>query len=285
MIEENLAKVRLYKKGCDMMEEKIYDVLVVGAGPAGLSAAINVRQRNGSVMVIGLPLAGNPLYKAADVDNYPGLPKISGADLLQAMYDHALQKGVEFSEERLLNAFPMGETWMVSAGTNVFTGRRLIFTGGVTRGKTFPGENEFLGRGVSYCTTCDGMLYKGKTVVVIGFSDTDQKEVDYLKGITPQVTYFQRPKSAVIEGTKLVERVVIDGTAHQADGVFILRPALSPASLFPNITLENGFIQVDKGMHTNIPGLFAAGDCTGAPFQVAKAVGEGLIAGQEAMNK
>ncbi len=265
------------------MEEKLYDVLVIGNGPAGLSAAINVRQRNGAVLVIGLPIEGNPLYKAHEIDNYLGLPRMSGADMLRIMHKHAEDKGVEFCEERLLAAYPNGDTWMVSAGSCVFTGRKVVFAGGVARGKAFEGEEEFLGRGVSYCTTCDGMLYKGKEVSVIGFSEADRKEAAYLEGICSKVDYFEKPGSVKILGDQKVSQVEVDGKTMDTSCVFILRPTLSPASLFPGLAIENGFIKVNRSMETNLPGLYAAGDCTGTPFQVAKAVGEGMMAGQSAM--
>lgn len=267
------------------MEDKLYDVIITGNGPAGLSAAINVRQRNGSVLVIGLPIEGNPLYKAHEIDNYLGMEHISGADMLKAMHKHAEDKGVEFCEERLLAAYPNGDTWMVSAGSDVFTGRKVVFAGGVVRGKAFEGEEEFLGRGVSYCTTCDGMLYKGREVSVIGFSEADRREAAYLEGICSRVDYFERPKKVAIRGDKMVTSLEVDGQTIETACVFVLRPTLSPASIFPGLAMDGNFIKVDRQMRTNLPGLFAAGDCTGRPLQVAKAVGEGMVAGQMAMQE
>lgn len=271
------------------MEKKarpdVYDVIVIGNGPAGLSAAINVRQRNGSVLVIGLPQKGSLLYKTEEIDNYPGFEKISGRDLLDKMTQHALDKGADFEEERVLSAMPLGDTWMVSAGANVFTGRKVIFAGGVSRGKTYPGEDRFLGRGVSYCATCDGMMYRNKKIAIIGYSDADQEEVHFLKGLSPDVHYFRRPGKVTIEGEQKVSGLEIDGEHYEADGIFILRPALSPASVFTGLELENGYIKTDADQATNLKGLYAAGDCTGGPLQVAKAVGEGLVAGQAAMKK
>ncbi|MEE0954724.1 MAG: FAD-dependent oxidoreductase [Eubacterium sp.] len=263
----------------------VYDVIVIGNGPAGLSAAINVRQRNGSVLVIGLPQKGSLLYRTEEIDNYPGLEKISGKELLEKMTKHAADKGADFVEERVLSAILLGETWMVSAGPNVFTGRKVIFAGGVSRGKTYPGEDQFLGRGVSYCATCDGMIYKNKKIVVIGYSDADQEEVDFLKGLSPDVHYFRKPRKVTINGEQKVSGLEVDGEQVEADGIFILRPALSPSSIFPGLELENGYIKTDENQATNLPGLYAAGDCTGGLLQVAKAVGEGLIAGQAAMKK
>ena len=144
------------------------------------------------------------------------------------------------------------------------------------------GEAELLGRGVSYCATCDGMLYRGKNVAVLGYSDTARREAEFLSGIGCSVTYFDRPKTCEISGTNLVESVTCDGETVEAEGVFLLRPTMAPTDLFPGLAVENGYVSVDRKMNTNLPGLFAAGDCTGGPLQVSKAVGEGLIAGQSA---
>jgi len=160
--------------------------------------------------------------------------------------------------------------------------RALILAAGVSRGKKFPGEEAFLGRGVSYCATCDGMLYRGKNVAVLGYSETARREADFLAGIGCSVTYFDKPKKCEISGTNLVESVTCDGETVAADGVFLLRPTMVPTDLFPGLAVENGYVTVDRKMNTNLPGLFAAGDCTGGPLQVSKAVGEGLIAGQSA---
>ena len=186
------------------------DVIVIGAGPAGLSAAINVRQRGGSVTVVGLPAENNPLWKAERIDNYLGMPGLSGREMMEAFEKHALDMGVIFNENRVLNTYWTGQNWMISAGSDVLEGYAVIFTGGITRGKTFPGEEEFIGRGVSYCATCDGMLYRGKNVAVIGFGEADIKEAEYLKSIGCQVTYYVKPKKVEISGENLVNRITVD---------------------------------------------------------------------------
>ena len=261
----------------------MYDVIIIGTGPAGLSAAINVRQRGGSAAAIGLDESSNPLWKAEKIDNYLGMPSVSGKEMLAAFRKHAEKMGVEFIENRVLNTFYNEGTWMVSAGSDVLQSYAVVFCGGITRGKPYPGEEEHIGRGVSYCATCDGMLYRGKEVTVIGFSDADRKEAEYLERIGCRVHYVQNPKKAEIEGEGQVSQAVIDGDTIPASCVFILRPSLAPTKLFPELALEGGYIKTDRMMATNLPGLFAAGDCTGRPLQVAKAVGEGMIAGQQAM--
>ena len=259
-----------------------YDVLVIGGGPAGLSAALNVRARGRSVLVVTNPPEENPLCRAERVDNYLGMGAVSGAQMLSDMRAQAEAAGVEFLTGRALNASYMMDNWYVSVGSDMYNARAVVLSGGVARGKKFPGEQEFLGRGVSYCATCDGMLYRGRSVAVLGFSDSARKEADFLQSIGCTVSYFHRPKSCTIAGGDTVETVTCDGVTEAVDCVFILRPTMAPTDLFPGLATDNGYVTVDRRMTTNLPGLFAAGDCTGGPLQVAKAVGEGLVAGQSA---
>ena len=258
------------------------DILVIGGGPAGLSAAVNARARGRSVLVVSNPLEENPLWPAERVDNYPGLPGVSGAELLRDLRRHAEGSGAEFLTGRALSSVRMGDVWYVSVGPDMYNAKAVILAAGVARGKKFPGEAEFLGRGVSYCATCDGMLYRDKAVAVLGYSDSARQEAEFLERIGCHVTYFDRPKSCEIRGDDKARSVTCDGRTVQTDCVFILRPALAPTDLFPGLAVEKGFVAVDRRMATNLPGLFAAGDCTGGPLQVAKAAGEGLIAGQSA---
>ena len=259
-----------------------YDVLVIGGGPAGLSAALNIRARGRSVLVLSNPLEENPLWRAEKVDNYLGLPGMSGPQLLTALRRHAEEAGAEFCAGKVLNAVRMGDTWYVSIGSDMENAKALVLAAGVARGKKFPGEAEFLGRGVSYCATCDGMLYRGKPVAVLGYGDAARREAEFLQSIGCSVTYFDRPKHCAITGGTQVEAVTCDGETVPAAGVFLLRPTMAPTDLFPGLAVENGYVTVDRRMATNLPGLFAAGDCTGGPLQVSKAAGEGLVAGQSA---
>ena len=259
------------------------DVLVIGGGPAGLSAAVNVRARGGTVLVVSNPPEENPLWRAERVDNYLGLPGLSGGELLTAMRRHAEAAGAEFLTGKALTAVQMEDTWYVSVGPEMYNARAVVLAAGVARGKKFPGEAELLGRGVSYCATCDGMLYRGRSVAVLGYSDTARQETEFLRGIGCAVTYFDRPGTCEIRGADRVTGVVCDGQEAAVEGVFILRPTVAPADLFPGLAAENGYVSVDRRMATNLPGLFAAGDCTGGPLQVSKAAGEGLVAGQSAM--
>lgn len=259
-----------------------YDVLVIGGGPAGLSAAVNARARGRTVLVISNPLEENPLWRAKRVDNHLGLPGQTGAELLTAFHSHAEEAGVDFRTGRVLNALRSGEHWYVSVENDMENAAALVLAAGVARGSKIPGEEEFLGRGVSYCATCDGMLYRNRPVAVLGYSDSARKEAEFLSGIGCAVTYFDRPRRCEITGGATVSAITCDGVTAAVEGVFLLRPTMAPADLFPGLAVEKGFVTVDRSMSTNLSGLFAAGDCTGGLLQVSKAVGEGLVAGQSA---
>ena len=177
-------------------------------------------------------------------------------------------------------------------GNELYEGSSLILAPGVVRQAKYPGEMEYLGRGVSYCATCDGMLYRGRPVVVAGRSKEAPREAAYLKELGCQVVYvaprrpeqldpaipFVQANRLEVEGEQTVTGLRADGALLPCSGIFILREAVAPTDLLPGLETENGAIRVDRRMATSIPGVFAAGDCTGEPLQVSKAVGEGLTA-------
>ena len=271
-----------------------YDVLVIGGGPAGLSASINVRARGRSALVVSNPLEENPLWRAEKVDNYLGLPGLSGAEMLAAMRRHAEQAGVEFLAGKVLNAVQMPDAWYVSVGPDMYNARAVVLAAGVARGKKFAGEAELLGRGVSYCATCDGMLYRGREIAVVGKTADAPHEANYLRELGCRVTYVSdRPPEGLhsdipfvkavrleVLGEKKVEALRADSVTLPCEGVFILRPSMAPADLLPGLALEGGYIKTDRNMATNLPGVFAAGDCRGkAVRQLTTAVGDGAAAG------
>ncbi len=256
------------------------DVIVIGAGPAGLSAALTLRSRGKSVLLLESPGAVSALAKAEKVDNYPGLPEIGGKALLEAMREQALSLGVEFLSEKALAVLPMGDRFYVSAGQETLEARSLILAAGAARGKTLPGEEALLGMGVSYCATCDGMLYRGKNVAVLGFSADAEEEAEFLRSIGCNLRFFsaEESKKARILGENRVEGVEIGGEIIPFDGVFVLRDTVAPQALLPGLELQGVHIAVQTDMRTSVAGVFAAGDCVGTPYQIAKAVGEGNIA-------
>lgn len=268
-----------------------YDIIVLGSGPAGLSAAVTARGRNKSVLVIGNRWQDSPLARAERVDNYLGMPGMTGMEMLEAFQRHAQEMGVEMVTGKVLSIMEW-EDFNLTVGSQLYQGSALILAPGVVRQAKFPGEETYLGRGVSYCATCDGMLYRNKPVAVVGRSKDAPHEAAYLKSIGCQVVYVapKRPEELeedipfiqaaklAVKGEQTVTALEADGADIPVNGVFILREAVAPGDLLPGLTLEKGAIQVDRSMATSVPGVFAAGDATGAPLQVSKAVGEGLIA-------
>lgn len=268
-----------------------YDIIVLGGGPAGLSAAVTARGRNKSVLVIGNRWQDSPLARAERVDNYLGMPGMTGMEMLEAFRRHAQEMGVEMVTGKVLSIMEW-EGFNLTVGSQLYQGSALILAPGVVRQAKFPGEETYLGRGVSYCATCDGMLYRSKPVAVVGRSKDAPHEAAYLKSIGCQVVYvapkrpdqleedipFIQAAKLAVKGEQTVTALEADGADIPVNGVFILREAVAPGDLLPGLTLEKGAIQVDRSMATSVPGVFAAGDATGAPLQVSKAVGEGLIA-------
>lgn len=268
-----------------------YDIIVLGSGPAGLSAAVTARGRNKSVLVIGNRWQDSPLARAERVDNYLGMPGMTGMEMLEAFQRHAQEMGVEMVTGKVLSIMEW-EGFTLTVGSQLYQGSALILAPGVVRQAKFPGEETYLGRGVSYCATCDGMLYRGKPVAVVGRSGDAPREAAYLKSLGCQVVYVAPKRPTALEpdipflqanrleiaGAQTVTTLVADGAPIPCSGVFILRDAVAPTDLLPQLETLGGSIRVDRSMATSIPGVFAAGDCTGGPLQVSKAVGEGLIA-------
>ena len=140
----------------------IYDLAVVGGGPAGLSAAVQARVRGKSVLIVSGDVRDNALYKAQRVDNYLGLPETGGGALLERFRRHAQALGAQWESGRVLNILPSGGTFYLGIGSDMTQARALVLATGVVRTRKYPGEEAHLGRGVSYCATCDGMLYRGR---------------------------------------------------------------------------------------------------------------------------
>lgn len=278
--------------------EKIYDLVILGCGPAGLSAAINAIIRNKKVLVMGTEICSPPLHKAQVVDNYLGLPAMKGTDLLDAFMEHAEKMGVEISAQKAETITEMDGLYLILLGEEVITSRTVVIATGVPYKPTLPQEDFFLGKGLGYCATCDGPIYKGKDVLLIGHSDEAEHEANFMAEICNQVYYIplykkvgaldsrvqildSRPDSII--GTEFVEGLKLkDGREITVEGVFVLGGETAPDRLIPGLQIEKNHILVNRQQETNLPGVYAAGDCTGAPYQVAKSVGEGQVAGLNA---
>lgn len=254
-----------------------FDILIIGAGPAGVSAALTACNRGKKTVVIANNPDSSKLCLAESVTNYPGISG-SGADIVKAMTKQLEESDAHVIRGRALNVVPLGKTIGVAVGREFYEASAVIVASGISRRPICPGESEFLGRGVSYCATCDGMLYKGKTVAVIGDSEEAAHDVQFLRDIGCEVLTFTGKEKFDIRGGMKADTLVVNGQEHKVDCVFILKDTLTAESLISGIESERGIIKTDRSGKTNIKGVYAAGDCAGAPYQIAKAVGDGNIA-------
>ena len=257
-----------------------YDAVILGGGPAAVSAALTLRARGKTAAILSGGIDDIPLSRASRITNYPGCPDISGRALLEAMEHQALDAGAEILHGRATSIAPLGDGFGVIYGADFCEAETLILCTGVAAGKAFPGERELLGRGVSYCVTCDGMLYRGKKVCVVGFTSDTKEEAELLRTMGCEVEMFtSRTAKYAVLGQERVTALSVNGEEHPCEAVFILRPAAAPDTLLAGLAMDGVHVAVDKvTMKTSVAGVFAAGDCTGKPYQIAKAVGDGNIA-------
>ncbi|MCR5303953.1 MAG: NAD(P)/FAD-dependent oxidoreductase [Lachnospiraceae bacterium] len=271
-----------------------YDVAVIGTGPGGISAAITLNNRNKNTILFGRKNLSEKIEKGHTIRNYPGLPDITGPGLMKAFSDHLNAMGIEINEDRIQMIYDMGDYFSILGedSSNMYEASAVIIATGVVTGGTLPGEEEFLGKGVSSCATCDAALFKGKDVIVLGYAGDAAAECAFLAETSGSVTYFpMNGKLAdVPEGVNVVNEkpleILKDGrmtvktgeNKYEADGVFVLRDAVPPGRLVPGLEVDGAHIAVDRSMKTNIPGLFACGDITGTPYQYVKSAGEGNVA-------
>lgn len=276
-----------------------YDVAIVGSGPAGLEAAITLKIRKKNFLLFGTEILSRKLLTAPHVDNYLGLPRVSGKELQEHFLSHIRQMGIEVHPQQVQMIYAMGDHFALAAGEAIHEAATVILATGSAHAKPLPGEEALLGRGVSYCATCDAPLYRGKRVAVLGYTEEAVHEANFLAEVASHVYYIpmeetQTPlvksievlggKAKGIVGDPVVRGVSLDSGEIDVDGVFILRDAVAPTSLMPGIEMNGGFIRVGHDMETSIPGCFAAGDCTGAPHQFMRAAGQGQIAAHSVIN-
>ena len=276
-----------------------YDIAIIGTGPAGLSAAITATIRNKSVLLLGSKDLSVKVTKAHAIQNYLGLPNIGGDDLGKAFQAHIDQLGISVTEDRIQAAYNMGEYYALQGVSEIYEARALILATGMVPGKLLPGEQALLGRGVSYCATCDAPLYRGKRAAVIGYSEKEEREAAFLAEVCSEVTYFPMYRDAgklLPESVRVItdrptevteadgqRRVVTPAGTFDFDGVFILRDSISPGQLVPGLQIENNHVAVDRTMATRLPGCFACGDVVGLPYQYIKSAGEGNVAALSAV--
>lgn len=276
-----------------------YDIAIVGSGPAGLSAAINAKIRNKNIIVFGSKDLSSKVLKAPKVNNYLGLPGIDGKQLKDNFKNHIDSMGIDITEKKINNIYAMGEYFALMANEEIFEATTVILATGVEFTKPIKGEEEFLGKGVGYCATCDAPLYKDKKVAIVGYNHEAEEEANYVNELAQTVYYIPMYKDEIsidkeievikdkpleIQGENLVDKLVLKEMSIDVDGVFFIKDSISPNHLMPGLEMEDGHIKVDRSMRTNIPGCFAAGDISGKPYQYIKASGEGLVAGLSAVS-
>ncbi|NLB36149.1 MAG: NAD(P)/FAD-dependent oxidoreductase [Clostridiales bacterium] len=277
------------------------DVIIIGSGPAGVSAALYTVRAGFETLIISKDFGS--LEKAERIENYYGLSQpLSGVELAKAGVKQAQSLGVELVNEEVVG-IGWEDGFTVSTTQNVYTSGSVIIATGSSR--TVPkieGLQSFEGRGISYCAVCDAFFYRNKNVAVLGSGDYALHEAAELKGIVGSVTlltngaepYTKFPDEVSINTKKIVKFggddklssvVFADGSELSVDGIFIAYGVAGSADLAKKIgaITENNKVIVDNNMATNIPGLFAAGDCTGGMLQVAKAVYEGAMAGAQSI--
>ncbi|MGX9757095.1 NAD(P)/FAD-dependent oxidoreductase [Clostridioides difficile] len=281
-----------------------YDIAIIGSGPAGLSAAINAKIRNKTMIMFGNDNLSNKLVKAPSIDNYLGFYDISGDELKDKFKSHIDNMDISIENKRINNIYAMGEYFAIMSGNDMYEATTVILATGVEYTRPIKGEEEFLGRGVGYCATCDAPLYRNKKVAVIGYNEESKEEANFLSELTSK-TYFipmykkenlmrssdnldesieiihDRPVQ--IDGDKLVNKISFKENHIEVDGVFVIKDSTAPSTLIPGIEIDGIHIKVDNNMKTNIEGCFAAGDCVGKPYSYIKAAGQGQIAALNAV--
>lgn len=294
----------------------MYDIIVVGAGPAGLTAAIYARRANKSVLVFEAKAYGGQIVNAPNVENYPGYKSISGYDLATEMYNQAKDLGAEFKFETVKKITKDKEV-ITNSGT--YSAKAVILaTGAENRRLNLPEEVDYIGRGVSYCATCDGNFYKGKDVAIVGGGNTALEDALYLSNICNKVYLIHRRESfrgedkyveqinldnnievilnsnvVDINGSDHLDSIIVknnDGTERTLNisGLFIAVGQQPKNELFADVVEldEKGYIKAHDEVYTNVSGIYVAGDTRDKELkQLTTAVSDGSIAATVAMKE
>jgi len=270
------------------------DIAIIGSGPAGISAALNAKIRNKSYYLFGSMALSDKVQRSERISNYPAIPDIGGAEFNALLSKQLEQSGINITEKRITGIYNMGKYFALLSDMEEFDAKTVILATGVETVRPIPGERELLGRGVSYCATCDGNLYKGKTIAVVCDNTEMEEEVSYLSELAGNVYYLPLFKESTVESENMIKLsspiveikgegrvssvLLKNGEEIKVDGIFFLKQSISPTVLLRELESEDGHVKVNRKLETNIKGCFAAGDCTGTPYQIAKAVGEGNVA-------
>lgn len=277
------------------------DCIIVGSGVAGISAALTLQSNGKSFEIFGSAGLSEKIAKAERIHNYPGLSDVTGKGFVDALLSQLEEARIAVKQEKVSGVYALNGKFAVATQQgNMYESRTVILACGVEAIKPIDGEIEFLGRGVSYCATCDGFLYKGKTIAVVCTTKQLEHEIGYLADLAEKVYLIPMYKDVDVSKENVVKIIklpqkIVGGKRVEAlhfasaptkdlpqelpiDGVFMLRDCISPATLVGGLEIENGHVKVERDMSTNLAGCYAAGDCVGRPYQYAKAVGDGNVA-------
>ena len=276
----------------------IYDVIIIGAGPAGISAGLYTQRANQKTLIISNEKSS--LEKASKIENYYGFPNgISGKELYQNGIMQAKNLGIELKKEEVIKIEKIKETFEVSTSNRKYISRNVILaTGNKKNTPDIKGIKELEGKGISYCAICDGFFYRGKDVAVLGSGDYAISEVNDLLNVANKITILTNKKKMpdfraenvkvetrgviAVKGENQLESIELeDGTKLEVDGLFVAQGVAGStdfARKLGALVKDNKIVVSDK-METTIQGLYACGDCVGGIYQIAKAINEGMIAG------
>lgn len=299
-----------------MTNQETYDVIIVGAGPAGMTAAVYTSRANLNTLLIERGIPGGQMANTQDVENYPGFDHVLGPDLSNKMFEHAKKFGAVYEYGDIKEIVDEGRLKKVVTTKKEFYAKSVIIATGADHKKLgVPGEDELGGLGVSYCAVCDGAFFKGRELVVLGGGDSAVEEAVYLTRFASKVTIIHRRDqlraqkilqerafsnekiefiwnkevTSINEGNGTVNTVTLKDTKtgeqsqFPANGVFIYVGTLPLNGAFKNldITNEEGYVVTDEAMATKIPGIYAAGDIRDKTLrQIVTATGDGSIAAQ-----
>jgi thioredoxin reductase (NADPH) len=303
-----------------MSEDRIYDVIIAGAGPAGMTAAVYTSRANLDTLMIERGIPGGQMANTEDVENYPGFESILGPDLSNKMFAHAKKFGAEYAYGDIKEVVDGKEYKTVKAGNKEYKARAVIVTTGAQYKELgVPGEKELGGRGVSYCAVCDGAFFRDKELVVVGGGDSAVEEGVYLTRFASKVTIVHRrdelraqkilqdrafdnekidfiwdtevksinEKDGKVGSVTLYNKKIDEEYNFDTNGTFIyigMNPLSTPFESL-GITNEQGYIETDESMETKVPGVFAAGDIREKELrQIVTATGDGSIAAQSAQH-
>lgn len=278
-----------------------YDIAIIGTGPAGISAAITAKLRNKNIILFGNKDLSDKINKAHSIKNYTGLPNVTGEELATAFENHLNDLDIEITEKRVNAVYSMGEYFALQVGKEMIESKSLILATGVTVSKTLENEDEFLGRGESYCATCDAHFCKGKDVAVIAYTKEAEEDALFLSEVCSSIKYFPlydisndifdkygniqiiKDKPIGFAGNMKAEKIICENSSYDAFSTFVVRDNISADKLVPGLKTDGTHIIVDLQMKTNIKGLFACGDIAGKPYQYIKSAGQGNVAALSAV--